>query len=414
MGQSIWSHTFDNGLVLVAESMPWLESAAFSLILPAGCTRDPESRLGLANFTCEMVQRGCGKLNSREFIETLDRWGADRTASVSQSHTSFGAAMLADNLTKTLAIYADVVRRPHIPADQLEDGRLVCFQELNAVEDDLAQMVMLSARRQTYPAPWGRRGQGEMSHVEQISIDDICKFHKSHYSPQGTILSVAGKIDWPRLRDEVAQLFGDWHAKPQDELVETPSTNKYEHIQHDSSQTQIAVAYPTVPYGDPSYFVARGAVGVLSDGMSSRLFTQVRELRGLCYAVYASYHSLLNQARVFCYSGTSTDRAQETLDVIVQELIRLAKGIDEPELLRLKARVKSSLIMQQESSPARSGSMAGDWYHLGRIRTLDEIEQVFDSLTTGGINKYLAEHPPSDFLVATLGEQPLELPFAVS
>ena len=414
MAQSIWSHRFDNGLVLVAESMPWVESAAFTMILPAGCTRDPDSRLGLANYTCEMVQRGCGDLDSRGFIETLDRLGADRTASVSQSHTSFGAAMLAENLFPTIGIYADVVQRPGLPERQLEDGRMVCFQELHAIEDDLAQKVMLSAQEQTYPTPWGRRSQGELSHVEQISQGDIQGFHRSNYRPDNAIISVAGKVNWPALKDEVGRLFGDWQTLPQDELTETLSHVKYQHIQHDSSQTQIAVAYPTVPYSDPLYFVSRGAVGVLSDGMSSRLFTEVRERRGLCYTVYASYHSLRDEARVFCYSATSTDRAQETLDVIVQELVQLTDGINDAELHRLKARVKSALIMQQESSPARSGSMAGDWYHLGRVRTLEEISEVFDSLTVDSINKYLAEHPPSDFVVATLGEQTLELPVAVS
>jgi predicted Zn-dependent peptidase len=125
-------------------------------------------------------------------------------------------------------------------------------------------------------------------------------------------------------------------------------------------------------------------------------------------------HSLLDRGSVFCYAGTSTERAQETLDVLLAELNRLAQGIEHDELRRLKAQIKSSLIMQQESSRARSASIAGDWYYLGRVRTLDEISGIIDGLTCQSINAYLAEHPPRDFTIVTLGEDKLEAPGAVS
>lgn len=414
MQQAIQSHRLKNGLVLVAETMDWVESAAFSLVLPAGCTRDPEHRLGLANFTCEMVQRGAGPLDSRRFVEALDRLGADRSASVSQAHTSFGAAMLAENLAPVLKIYADVVRAPQMPESQLEDGRLVCFQEIQSLEDDLAQRLMHELKRQTYGMPWGRNSQGNLAGIENTSLGDIKEFFQANYVPDQAVLSVAGKIDWPSLVDQVETFFGDWTGKASNVAPQITTTPSVVHIPHDSNQTQIGIAYHTIPYRHQDYFQSRGAVGVLSDGMSSRLFTEVRELRGLCYTVYASYHSLRDQARVLCYAGTSTERAQETLDVMVAELRRLSAGIDEPELLRLKARVKSASIMHQESSPARSGAMAADWYHLGRARTMAEIDQIINGLSCDSINRFLAANPPSDFCIVTLGEKPLESPRAVS
>lgn len=414
MTQVIRSHSFPNGLTLVAESMDWVESAAFTLVMPAGCSRDPQQQLGLANFTCEMVQRGCGPRDNRQFVEDLDRLGADRSASVSQAHTSFGAAMLAENLLRVLEIYADVSRRPLLPPAQLDEGRLVCLQELQSLEDDLAQKLMQALQSQTYPDPWGRSSFGNRAGLESITSADIQRFFEQNYIPQEAILSVAGKINWDELVEHVERLWGDWADKPQDPLSSTYHFERYQHIDHDSSQMQIGVAYPTVPYRHPAYFQARGAVGVLSGGMSSRLFTEVRERRGLCYTVYASYHSLRDDARVFCYSGTSTDRAQETLEVMLHELTKLAHGIDERELYRLKARIKSALIMQQESSPARCSAMAGDWYHLGRVRNMDEINQFINALTCDSINKFLKENPPADFMIATLGANALEAPVAVS
>jgi predicted Zn-dependent peptidase len=412
--QSILTHRFPNGLALVAEEMAWLESVAFAILVPGGCARDPAGKSGLASITCEMVQRGCGPRNSRQFVEDLEILGVDMSSSVSNAHASFGGAMPADKIYDAMSIFADLVRRPHLPADQLEEARLACFQEVRAVEDDLAQKVMLELRRRQYPDPFGRSSHGTVESIARITMGDIRNYFQTLYAPGGAILSVAGKFHWPRLRDHVEQLFADWQPSQLPALVETPPDRSRYHILHESNQTHIGVAYPSVAYSHPDYFQARGAVGVLSDGMSSRLFTEVREKRGLCYTVYAMSHSLLDRGSVFCYAGTSTERAQETLDVLLAELNRLAQGIEPDELRRLKAQIKSSLIMQQESSRARSASIAGDWYYLGRVRTLDEISGIIDGLTCQSINAYLAEHPPRDFTIVTLGEDKLEAPGAVS
>ena len=224
---------------------------------------------------------------------------------------------------------------------------------------------------------------------------------------------MAGRIDWPRLKDEVGRLLGDWKPAPAPAIAAETQLAHHEHLPHESNQTQIGIGYDSVPYAHPDYFRAWGAVGVLSGGMSSRLFTEVREKRGLCYSVYASYHAALrDRASVLCYVGT--ERPQEALDVMLAELARLARGIEPNELDRLKARIKSGLIMQQESSSSRSSSLARDWFHLGHARTLDEVGGLVDVLTCESINAYLAEHPPADFTIVTLGPKPLEVPVGVS
>jgi len=394
--------------------MPWLESAAFALLLPAGVRYDAAARGGLANLTCEMVQRGCGDRSSRQFVDDLENLGVDRSAAVSNAHTSFGGAMPAERLFDALQIYADLVQRPLLPSDQLEDSRQVCLHEIRAVEDDPAQKVMQELRARHYGDPFGRTTQGTLESVEAITMDDVRLHVESTYQPTGAIVSVAGKFDWPALRDQLQCLFGDWQSRPATTVAERPGPGNYLHIDHESTQTHIAIAYPSVPYCHSQYYQARGAVGVLSDGMSSRLFNEVREKRGLCYAVHAHCHSFRDRGSVICYSGTTTDRAQETLDVVIEELTRLVHGIEAQELDRLKARIKSALIMQQESSAARSGSIAADWYYLERVQTLEEIGRIIDELSCDSINAYLAEHPPSNFTIVTVGEKQLEMPLGIS
>ena len=414
MAESIFCHAFPNGLVLLAEPMDWLESAAFALSVPAGCAYDPLDRSGLASFVCEMALRGAGPRDSRRLVRDLDNLGVQWSESVSDSHASFRGATLASNLEPALALFADVVRRPHLPPDQLEAARQVMLQELRAVEDEPMQKLRIELRRRHYPRPWGRPSQGELAAIEAISAEEIRRQFANCYRPNGAILAVAGRFAWPQLKEAVARLLGDWEPAEVPAIDEDSSNRQHSHLAYDSQQTQIGVSYPSVPYRHADYFQAWGAVRVLSGGMSARLFTEVRERRGLCYSVFAAYHSLRDRGGVFCYAGTGADRAQETLDVLVGELIRLRMGVEPHELDRLKARIKSALIMQQESSSSRSAAIAWDWYHLGRVRTLEETGRLVDELSCQSINAYLAQRPPGDFLVVTLGPHPLEVPVGVS
>ncbi len=408
MEQQIFHHTYENGITLVAQPMPWLESAAFSIAVPAGCQYDALPQRGIANFVCEMVQRGCGELNSREFIEALESLGVDYSSSASLYNTNFGGAMQAAQLHDALRVYADVLQRPSFPEDQLEDGRSVCFQEIAALKDDLAQRALQKLRTNFYGSIEGRNCEGTHETVQSITLSDIRNFYDQHYRPNGLIIACAGKLDFDLLQTHVGELFQDWQSKPDPFVPTAPSTHGAEHIEHESEQTHIAIAYPGVPYSHEDYYLNRGAIGVLSGGMSSRLFTEVREKRGLCYTVFASCHTLKDKGAVLCYSGTTNERAQETLDVIIEELQKMALGIKEDELRRLKVQIKSGMVMQQESCRGRAGSIAGDWFHLGRVRTLDEVNEKINQLTVESINEYLAANPPQSFDIVTLGPQPLE------
>ena len=317
--------------------------------------------------------------------------------------------MPAESLPTALTIFADLVRSPHLAEDQFEDAQQSCLQEVLAIEDDLTTRALHCLRARHYPDPWGRASQGSVEGLEAATLDDVRRHWQTSYVPRNAILSIAGKFEWPKLLEQVAASFGEWESRPLADIPSTPERRGHEHIEHESAQTQIWLAYDSVPYSHPDFYEARAAIGVLSDGMSSRLFTEVREKRGLSYSVSAFCHSLRDRGAVFGYAGTSTERAQETLDVLVDEFVRLREGITDAELSRLKVGLKSSLIMQQESSASRCGVMALDWYHLGRVRTTEELGAIVDGLNVPQINAYLQKHPPRDFTVVTLGAKPLDL-----
>ncbi len=410
----IYSHRLANGMILVGEPNNSVQSAALTLLVPCGYTTDPADRLGLSSLLCDMVLRGAGSRDSRALINDLEVLGVERGESVGASQISFSAATLAENLKDTLSIYADIVRRPQLPTDQIEAGQLVCLQEINGIIDEPAQRLMVELRHRTYPQPWGRSSHGTEAGVMAATADEVHAHWSKHFRPNSAILGVAGDFEWDRLVEQIEAHFNDWQANEVAPIVESTPDLGDAHTHHEGNQCHIGIAYPSVPYRDPDYLRAWAAVGILSGGMSSRLFTEVREKRGLCYTVSASLQTQLDRARVLCYAGTSSERAQETLDVTFAELLRLREGVFTEELTRLKARIKSGLIMQQESTSARSGAIAREWYHLGRVRTLDEVGRSVDELTGAMINEYLEVYPPQDFTFATLGPTPLELPREVS
>jgi predicted Zn-dependent peptidase len=223
-------------------------------------------------------------------------------------------------------------------------------------------------------------------------------------------LSVAGNLEWEPLREHVEKLFGDWQGAESPALQLGPGPANRVHIQKETTQTQIALAYASAPIGHPDYYAALGAVNVLSGGMSARLFTEVREKRGLCYAVWATYQTFKDRASILCYAGTTNERAQETLDVTVEELTRLQEGIEPEEVQRVQAGLKSALIMQEESTSARAGTLASDWYYLGRIRGFDEIHSAIDGLTPENIVAHLKRFPARHLTLVTLGPKALHAP----
>lgn len=397
------------GMTLLVEPMREVQSAACSLWIPGGAIYDQPEIPGCAAVLGELLMRGAGPWNSRELLNRLDYLGVQHSEGAERQFVSLNGAMLAENLPDALALFAEIVRNPHLPEEEFEPVVAGARQTLDGIEDEPRQKVMLELRRRCYPTPWSLPAEGSYAGLDRLTHLDVKRHYERTFGPAGVILGVAGKVDPEEIRQTVEKLFGDWTGPARPVIQDGNRGATVDHISHESTQTQIGLAYDSVPYSHPQYFEAWGAVSVLSGGSSSRLFTEVREKRGLCYSVYATLHSLKHEARVLCYAGSTSDRAQETLDVMLQEIDRLKGGIGEDELARCKARAKSSLIMQQESSSARAGSLASDWYHLGRVTTLEELHRRIDGLSVNGILDHLRNFPVRNTTILTLGPAPLEV-----
>ncbi len=403
-----------NGMTVLVQPMPWLRTAAFSLAIRAGVDLEPNSLGGLSGLTCEMVQRGAGSHSSRELVAIQDNLGMDRSSGVSISTSNFGAAMPAESLQQAMQLYSQIVKNPHLPEDQLEDARMMCLQEIRANDDEPTHRVMQRLRQLHYGSHLGRSTLGTREGIAAITQNDLRDFFQSNYHAGDAILAVAGKVDTQQVFDWAETAFGDWKTLPAHSPPAATGTGTYEHLESPSSQTHIGFSFETIPYGHPDYFKMRAGIGILSDGMSSRLFDRVREQKGLCYTVTASCHSLKQHAGVFGYAGTTPERAQQTLEVTINEIEKLTEELTQAELERWQIRIQSLLIMEQESSASRASSLASDYYQIGRPITTQELETAIESLSVQQVRDYWVANPPRDYRIVTLGTSPLTPPSTIS
>jgi predicted Zn-dependent peptidase len=403
-------HTFPNGLTLLAEHMPGVQSAAMSLLVPAGSSSDPADRSGSANVLSDLVLRGAGKLDSKALTDHLDRLGLQRSSSAGIYHTRLGCAALANKVMEGLPTYADVIRRPHLPESGFDAAKDLALQALDGIDDDPRQKLLIKLREQHFPFPFGRSSLGNEEQLEALTLDEAKADHARRFHPRGAILAMAGNVHFGQLKDAVDKHFGDWDGSEVAPLPRREAKGGTLHEDQQSEQTHIGLAYPSILETDENYYVVRLAIEVLSGGMSGRLFTEIREKRGLVYSVWGGYSSLKDVGCIMGYAGTSNDRAQATIDCLVSEFHRLTDGVTEAELQRAKIGLKAATIMQGESSGARAGAIAHDYFIRGRIRTLEEIKAGIDGVTVDRVNAYLKAHPPGPFTVVTVGPKALVVP----
>ena len=277
------------------------------------------------------------------------------------------------------------------------------------MDDDPRGKVMMLLYEQYYPDPFGRPGQGKEAELAAMTADACRQIANALFDPSQMIFSIAGNYDFDAVcRQLEARLSGPATGHL---AVARPAagSRSYTHYPNDGAQVHIGLMTAMPPISAGHYYETMAAVSVLSGSMSSRLFTEVREKRGLCYAVGAKYHTLKDCGGVSCYAGTTPDKAQQTLDVTWDQFCRLKDGITEDELQRAKVGLKSSLIMQSESSGARSAGIAGDYFLLGRVRPLEEIRDAIEALTVGSVTGFLQRHPFETFTAVTIGPKEIRV-----
>ena len=400
---NIIDHTLDNGLRLLIEPMPSVKSAAFKWLLPAGSAGDPADCIGLSTMMEEFTARGAGDMSSREHSDALDRIGVSRSSNVGRNNFSISATCLGKNFAEALRLMNMVVQQPALAEQHLDAARSLCLQAIDSLPDDPQHLVMLKLGELHWPAPFNRNGYGQRDHLEAITLDHIRDGWKKRMVPTRSILAIAGNVDPSAVISQVEQLCDGWSGETSEPTATAAPTRGIAHIEEPTAQVHIAAAWDAPIERDADSMKERLATAVLSGGMSGRLFTEVRERRSLCYSVNASYRAGRDRGAVSLYAGTTPDRAQETLDVCIQEINRMQQGVSEQEFNRAVVGMKTRLVMHGESTSGRAAALASDVFRIGQTRTLEEVATAVDAISLDELNAYLANRKIDKMTVVALG-----------
>jgi predicted Zn-dependent peptidase len=408
VSNAVTIHALKNGLTVIVEEMPHVESAAYDLLIPGGIITDGQATIGESLILAELTSRGAGQRDARGLMEAFDDIGARHGESASHDRFMYSGSLIADVLPRALELVSDMVQRPTLPEQEIDPIRSVFLQDIASIGDNPARKAMMELAERYYPAPFNRPSTGTEAGLHNVTHDSIRSRCAHVLRPHGAILSIAGNVKTAQLLSRIEELLSSWSGTG-DSLPQFGSVQKPEvyHVQQESSQLQIVLAFPSAVFGDQDYYAAKVIGGILSGGMFGRLFIEVREKRGLVYSVYARHSATTHYGTMSVYAGTTPERAAETLQVIEHELNSLAGTITEEELARAKANLKASVIMGDESSGARASSNASDYWLVKRVRPLSEIQEAIDSVSRDQIARCMQRFSPTAYSLLTLGSRHL-------
>ncbi|HEX6554926.1 MAG TPA: pitrilysin family protein [Ktedonobacteraceae bacterium] len=403
-------HQLPNGIEMVGQYMPSLNSITFGFQLDAAIIHEPEDKQGLAHLFEYMLFQGTKQKDARALNEAFESLGVRKGASTGWETARVMAQLVSNKFDATLPLMQEILLTPTFPREDLEQMRSIVLQEIRRRDDEPMSRIFDLARANFYRGTaLARSALGTSESVQSVQRQDLRDFWRSRYQPNDMLFAIAGKFDWDHVVEQVQALFGGWSGQAAASLEQRPTPTANIALEHqEGKQEHLGLMFPFPHYTDPDYYAALVISEVLGGNMASRLFVEVREKRGLVYGVSAGLSGNKHVGAMRVYAGTTPEQAHECLEVIVNELRKLEQeGITADELARAKVQLKSENVMRGEGSGSRMGALAHSWWYERKLRTIQEVKEAIDAVSEEQVLGVLRRFSPLDPLtVAAIG--PLE------
>ncbi|WP_417724856.1 M16 family metallopeptidase [Salipiger sp.] len=381
--------TLKNGLRIVSERMPSMKSAALGVWVTAGGRNERLEQNGIAHFLEHMAFKGTRTRTALQIAEAIEDVGGYINAYTSREVTAYYARVLENDTRLALDVISDILLNPVFDGKEIETERHVILQEIGQALDTPDDVIFDWLQEKAYAdQALGRTILGESANIRRFGREDLSDFVREHYGPDQMILSAAGAIDHATLVEQAEALFGG--LKPRDALSADPARFVGGEIRREKKleQAHFALAFEGPGYRDPAFYTAQIYAIALGGGMSSRLFQEIREKRGLCYTIFAQNGAYEDTGLTTIYAGTSGEEVAELAGLTIDEMKRAASDMTPEEVARARAQMKAGLLMGLESPSSRAERMARMVQIWGEVPPIEDAVAKIDNVTTGDVRLF--------------------------
>ncbi|MEM6895900.1 MAG: pitrilysin family protein [Pseudomonadota bacterium] len=386
------THTLPNGFRIVTEHMEGLRSAAIGVWIAAGGRHERAEQNGIAHFLEHMAFKGTERRSALQIAEAIEDVGGYINAYTSREMTAYYCRVLENDVPLALDVISDIVLNPVFDARELEVERGVILQEIGQSLDTPDDVVFDWLQETAFPdQPIGRSILGPSERVKSFSRDDLSTFVAEHYAPGQMILAATGAVDHDAIVREAERIFGHLEARKAQKMQSATFGGGARFEDKALEQVHFTLAFEGPDYRDPMIYTSQIFSTAFGGGMSSRLFQEVREKRGLCYTIFANAGAYADTGLTTFYAGTSGDQVAELARITMDELKRAADDMSAAEVARARTQMKAGLLMGLESPSNRAERLARMTAIWGRVPPIDEVLRSIDSVTTGDIRAFAAQ-----------------------
>ncbi len=397
----------ENGLRVASEFMPGLESAAVGVWVEAGARYETEAVNGIAHMLEHMAFKGTERRSAFEIAREIEAVGGHMNAYTSREQTAYFIRVLREDVPLAVDILADILQHSVFDDTELERERAVIIQEIGQTEDTPDDIIFDHLQAEAYPSqPIGRSILGTTERVSALARADLTGFMQSQYLAPKMILGAAGAVDHDNLVDLTQRHFNNLPGGAGPDYAPARYLGGDSRDQRDLEQVHFAMALPGLAYGDDDFYACQVMSTILGGGMSSRLFQEVREKRGLCYSVFSFASSFSDGGFFGIYAGTGEAEAADLVPVICDVLITMPDDLEEAEVMRARAQLKAGLMMSLETPGSRAEQIARQMMIYGRPLSSREIIAQVDAVQVTDVKRVLrricSAGPPTTAAVGPL------------
>ena len=396
---------FDNGLTLLTEAMPDVRSVSLGAWLTHGSRHEGEADAGIAHFTEHMLFKGTATRSAEEIAQQVDSLGGQLDAFTAKECASYYIKVLDEHLPRAVDLLSDLLLRPAFDAADVQREAQVILEEIKMVEDTPDDLVHELFTRGFWPGhPLGRSILGSPASVAAITSESLRAFFGRSYVAGNLVVAAAGNVDHAVLRDRVGEAFGDLPARAEPAAETPPAVRPGLAVRTKPiEQTHVCIGTRAYPHAHADRYPSYVLNVVLGGSMSSRLFQNIREKRGLAYAVSSGLEAYRDTGVLTVYVGCAAAAVREVIDLVVAEMRGLAREpLPADELQRARDHLKGSLVLGLESTASRMSQLARSEIYFGRQFELSEILARVDAITAEDVQRVAADLFSNSNLAATV------------